>query len=30
LPRTMAAFDACMALPAFEQAQPANCPDHEA
>ena len=30
LPRTMAAFDACMALPAFDQAQPANCPDHEA
>ena len=30
LPRTMAAFDACMALPAFEKAQPANCPDYEA
>jgi maleylacetoacetate isomerase/maleylpyruvate isomerase len=30
LPRTMAAFDACMALPAFERAQPSHCPDHEA
>ena len=30
LPRTMAAFDACMALPAFQRAQPVNCPDHEA
>ena len=30
LPRTMAAFDACMALPAFQKAQPSNCPDHEA
>ena len=30
LPRTMAAFEACMALPAFERAQPSNCPDHEA
>jgi maleylacetoacetate isomerase/maleylpyruvate isomerase len=29
LPRTMAAFDACMAHPAFQQAQPSNCPDHE-
>jgi maleylacetoacetate isomerase/maleylpyruvate isomerase len=27
LPRTMAAFDACMTLPAFDQAQPKNCPD---
>jgi maleylacetoacetate isomerase/maleylpyruvate isomerase len=27
LPRTMAAFDACMALPAFEQAEPSACPD---
>ena len=27
LPRTMAAFDACMALPAFDAAQPKNCPD---
>ena len=30
LPRTMAAFDACMALPAFQQAQPSACPDFEA
>lgn len=30
LPRTMAAFEACMALPAFRQAQPSACPDHEA
>ena len=30
LPRTMAIFDACMALPAFQQAQPSACPDHEA
>ena len=30
LPRTMAAFDACMALPPFQQAQPSACPDHEA
>jgi maleylacetoacetate isomerase len=30
LPRTMAAFDACMALPAFQQAQPSGCPDNEA
>ena len=29
LPRTMAAFDACMKLPAFQQAQPVNCPDNE-
>jgi len=29
LPRTMAAFDACMALPAFQRAQPSNCPDAE-
>ncbi len=27
LPRTLAAFDACMTLPAFDQAQPKNCPD---
>lgn len=27
LPRTMAAFDACMALPAFQSAQPSACPD---
>jgi len=30
LPLTMAAFDACMKLPAFEQAHPRNCPDFEA
>jgi maleylacetoacetate isomerase/maleylpyruvate isomerase len=30
LPLTMAAFAACMALPAFQQAQPVNCPDNEA
>lgn len=30
LTRTMAAFDACMKLPAFQQAQPSNCPDNEA
>ncbi|NBS46311.1 MAG: maleylacetoacetate isomerase [Betaproteobacteria bacterium] len=30
LPRTMAAFDACMALPAFADAQPSRCPDNEA
>jgi maleylacetoacetate isomerase len=29
LPRTMGAFDACMRLPAFQQAQPSNCPDNE-
>lgn len=29
LPRTMAVFDACMALPAFQQAQPSACPDNE-
>jgi maleylacetoacetate isomerase/maleylpyruvate isomerase len=29
LARTMAAFDACMKLPAFQQAQPSNCPDNE-
>jgi len=29
LPRTMAAFEACMALPAFQKAQPSNCPDNE-
>ena len=27
LPRTMAAFDACMALSSFQQAQPSACPD---
>ena len=30
LPLTMAAFDACMQLPAFQQAQPSNCLDFEA
>lgn len=30
LPRTLAAFDACMALPAFQKAQPSACPDFEA
>lgn len=30
LPRTMATFEACMALPAFQQAQPSACPDAEA
>ncbi|MEO7242652.1 MAG: maleylacetoacetate isomerase [Variovorax sp.] len=30
LPRTMAAFEACMQLEAFQKAQPANCPDAEA
>lgn len=30
LPRTMAAFDACMKLPAFQKAQPSACPDFEA
>lgn len=30
LPLTMAAFDACMALPAFQKAQPSACPDAEA
>jgi maleylacetoacetate isomerase/maleylpyruvate isomerase len=30
LTRTMAAFDACMKLPAFQQAQPSACPDNEA
>ena len=29
LPRTMAAFDACMALDAFQKAQPSSCPDFE-
>ena len=27
LPRTMGAFEACMQLPAFQQAQPSACPD---
>ncbi|MDB5956703.1 maleylacetoacetate isomerase [Ramlibacter sp.] len=30
LTRTMAAFEACMQHPAFQQAQPAHCPDNEA
>jgi maleylacetoacetate isomerase/maleylpyruvate isomerase len=30
LPRTMAAFDACMQLDAFKRAQPSACPDNEA
>ncbi|GBU14679.1 maleylacetoacetate isomerase [Polaromonas sp.] len=30
LPRTMAVFDACMALPAFQRAQPSACPDSDA
>lgn len=30
LPRTMAAFDACMALEPFQRAQPSACPDFEA
>jgi maleylacetoacetate isomerase/maleylpyruvate isomerase len=30
LPRTMAAFNACMAHPAFQKAQPTSCPDNEA
>ena len=30
LTRTMAAFDACMNLLAFQKAQPSNCPDNEA
>ena len=29
LPRTMAAFDACMRLDAFQKAQPSACPDFE-
>jgi maleylacetoacetate isomerase len=29
LPRTMAVHDACMALPAFQRAQPSSCPDNE-
>ena len=30
LDKTMAVFDACMAQPAFQQAQPSACPDFEA
>ena len=29
LPRTMGAFDACMAHPAFQKAEPKSCPDFE-
>ena len=29
LPRTMAAYEACMALPAFQKAQPSACPDSQ-
>jgi maleylacetoacetate isomerase len=29
LPRTMAAIEACMKLPAFQRAQPSSCPDNE-
>jgi maleylacetoacetate isomerase len=29
LPRTIAAFEACMKLPAFQRAQPSSCPDNE-
>jgi maleylacetoacetate isomerase len=29
LTRTMAAFEACMRHPAFQQAQPSSCPDNE-
>lgn len=29
LPRTMAAYEACMALTAFQQAHPSQCPDNE-
>jgi maleylpyruvate isomerase len=29
LPRTMAAFDACMQLDAFQRSQPSQCPDYE-
>jgi maleylacetoacetate isomerase/maleylpyruvate isomerase len=29
-PRTLAVFDACMQLPAFQKAQPSACPDAEA
>jgi maleylacetoacetate isomerase/maleylpyruvate isomerase len=30
LPRTMAVFEACMQLEAFQRAQPSQCPDAEA
>lgn len=29
VPTVMRVFEACMALPAFQQAQPSNCPDAE-
>ena len=29
LPRTLAVYEACMALPAFQKAQPSSCPDFE-
>lgn len=29
LPRTLAAFEACMQLEAFQQSQPSRCPDNE-
>ncbi|MDB5885154.1 MAG: maleylacetoacetate isomerase [Polaromonas sp.] len=29
LPLTLASYDACMALPAFQKAQPSACPDSE-
>lgn len=29
LPRTLAVYDACMALPAFQRAQPSGCPDSQ-
>ena len=30
VPNVMRVFEACMALPAFQQAQPSSCPDNEA
>jgi maleylacetoacetate isomerase/maleylpyruvate isomerase len=30
LPRTMGAYHACMALPAFQKAHPSACPDSQA
>ena len=29
LPRTLAVYESCMALPAFQKAQPSRCPDFE-
>ena len=29
LPRTLAVYEVCMALPAFQKAQPSSCPDFE-